>query len=169
MGVKVNRSDLAAHIGVSLPTIDRWIKDGMPVVRRGGRGVEWEFDLADVIRWRLDVTREAAGGGAADLNEIEKRTAAAKMLKAELELAKARGEVAPLDQIERNLCKVFAEVRANMRNIPGAVSSLIIGETDERRLKEVLLAEIDKALESLATSDLTAYDDKDTSTEDEDS
>lgn len=159
MGVKLNRSDLAAHIGVSLPTVDRWIKDGMPVVRRGGRGIEWEFDLADVIRWRVDVAKEAAGGDATDLAEIEKRTAAAKMLKAELELAKARGDVAPLAQIERNLSKVFAEVRANMRNIPSAVASVIIGETDERRLKSVLLEEIDKALEALATADLTAEDD----------
>lgn len=167
MGVKLNRSDLAAHLGKSLPTIDRWIKDGMPVVRRGGRGVEWEFDLADVISWQIDVARAAAGGDATDLAEIEKRTAAAKMLKAELELAKARGEVAPLAQIERNLAKVFAEVRANMRNIPSAVVSDIIGETDERRLKSVLLEEIDKALEALATADLTAEDDDDDSGEEE--
>jgi phage terminase Nu1 subunit (DNA packaging protein) len=78
------------------------------------------------------------------------------MQQAELDLAKAKGLVAPLDQIERNLARVFAEVRANMRNLPGVVVSQLIGETDERKFKQVMLREIDQVLEVLADADLTA-------------
>lgn len=157
MGVRLNRSGLAEHMAVSLPTIDRWGKEGMPVVTRGSRGVEWVFDLADVIRWRIErAQKDAASDAPDDIQEIEKRAARAKMEMVELELAKAKGLVAPLDQIERNMARVFAEVRANMRNIPGVVISELIGETEERVFKRVLLKEIDQALSALADVDFTS-------------
>jgi phage terminase Nu1 subunit (DNA packaging protein) len=160
MTVRLNRAEVARHMGVTPPTIDRWIKDGMPVVQRGSRGVEWVFDLPEVIRWWGDRREKLALGDApTDLDEIQKRTATARMLQAELELAKAMGQVAPLDQMERNLSKLFAELRANMRNIPGNIVTQLIGETDERRFKQVLLQEIDQALEAMANADLAADDD----------
>jgi phage terminase Nu1 subunit (DNA packaging protein) len=48
-----------------------------------------------------------------------------------------------------------------MRNLPSRTVSLLIGETDERRYKRVLLEEIDQILEVLAKADLLAIDDDD--------
>ena len=159
MTVHLNRAEVARHMGVTPPTIDRWVKDGMPVVKQGSRGVAAVFDLPEVIRWWGDRrATQAIGDAPTDLDEIQKRTATAKMLQAELELAKATGLVAPLDQMERNLEKLFAEFRSNMRNIPGNVVTQLIGETDERRFKQVLLQEIDQALEAMANADLAADD-----------
>jgi phage terminase Nu1 subunit (DNA packaging protein) len=52
-GIVVNRSGLAAIVGVSLPTIDAWIQQGMPYLRRADRdkGREWQFDTAAAIDW----------------------------------------------------------------------------------------------------------------------
>ena len=69
-------------------------------------------------------------------------------------LAKAKGEVAPLDQVERAVALAFAEVRAGMRNLPQRTVSMLIGETDERRFKSVMMAEIDEVLKSLVTASL---------------
>jgi phage terminase Nu1 subunit (DNA packaging protein) len=162
MGVKLNRAGLAEHLGVSLPTIDRWGKEGMPVVQRGSRGVEWVFDLAEVIRWRVDRAAKDAAADAPDgLEEIEKRTAAAKMLKAELELAQARGDVAPIREFERAQAKAFAEVRANVMNVPQRVVIQLLGETNETRFKEVLRGELTLALQAAAEADLTLADEGD--------
>jgi phage terminase Nu1 subunit (DNA packaging protein) len=158
--IRLNRTQLAEHMGVSTVAIDNWRREGMPVLQRGSRGVEWVFDLTAVIKWWGDrKVQQASGDAPSDLSEIEKRTASAKMQQAELDLAKAKGLVAPLDQIERNLARVFAEVRANMRNLPSVVISQLIGETDERKFKQVMLREIDQVLEVLADADLTAEPD----------
>ena len=59
-----------------------------------------------------------------------------------------------ISQVERNLANLFAEVRANFRNIPDRVVSALIGSTDEREVKAVLLREIDLVLHALADSDV---------------
>lgn len=158
MGVKLNRSGLAEHMGVSLPTIDRWAKDGMPVVTKGGRGIEWVFDLGDVIRWYAQRQAEAAGGAVDDLAEIEKRTARAKMETAELALAEARKLVAPIREFERAQAAVFAEIRTNVMNVPQRVVVQLLGCTDEVEFKQKLRAELTLALEAAANADLTLDD-----------
>ena len=84
---------------------------------------------------------------------------AAETAKAELELAKLRQEVAPIDQMQRAMSMAFAEVKANMRNVPSRVTTLLIGEKNETRFKKVLLEEIDQALEALADSVLVEEED----------
>lgn len=159
MAIQLNRTELATHMGVSLPTIDAWQKEGMPVVQRGGRGVQWVFDLVACVKWYGDRrANQAAGDTPTDLAEIEKRTASAKMQKAELELAKARGEVAPIREFERAQAKAFAQVRANVMNVPQRVVIQLLGETNETTFKEVLRKELTLALVAAAEADLTLED-----------
>lgn len=168
-GRTVNRSGLAEVFGVALPTVDRWRKDGCPVVTVGGRTREWEFDTAAVANWlrERDVIA-ATGDKVTDKDELQRRKLSAETEKAELELAKVKGEVAPLDQVERAVAKAFAEVRAGMRNLPQRTVSMLIGETDERRFKTVMMGEIDEVLKSLnAVSLLDGYDEDGESDEEE--
>lgn len=168
MGVKLNRSGLAEHMGISLPTVDRWVKDGMPVVTRGARGVEWVFDLSDVIRWHVDRKVEAASGEVNDLQEIEKRTAKAKMESAELDLAKKRGEVAPIAEFERAQAGLMAAIRQNIMNVPRRAVLQLLGETDEATFKQKLRAELTLALDQAAAADLTPPEDEDETDDDDD-
>lgn len=154
-GRAVNRSELADFFGVSLPTIDTWVRLGCPVVQRGSRGVEWTFNTADVARWTRDrAAEEAAGTGKADVEELERREQQAKTGLTELRLAKERALVAPIAEFEKLWARAFATVTAGMRNIPGRVVSQLIGETDERRFKRILLEEIDLALTAAEEADL---------------
>jgi phage terminase Nu1 subunit (DNA packaging protein) len=158
-GKKVNRTDLADIMGCALNTIDAYIKAGMPVIARGSRGKEWVFNSADCINWKAEKSvADATNDAPANDEQLRSRALLANTLKVELELAKARELVAPLDQVERMVARAFAEVRAGMRNIPSRVVSLLIGETDERRFKKVLAEEIDQALEALANADLAGSD-----------
>lgn len=160
MGARLNRSGIAEAMGVSLPTIDRWVKEGCPVVQRGGRGVEWVFDSADVIRWWGDRrAADAAGDKPNDLAEIDKRTRLAAMTRAELELAKARGEVAPVREFERAQARVMAAIRANVMNVPQRAVLQLLGETNETAFKQKLRAELILALEQGAAADVAMDDD----------
>jgi phage terminase Nu1 subunit (DNA packaging protein) len=166
MTVQMNRAEIAQAMGVSEPTIDRWIKDGCPVVQRGRRGVASIFSLPDVVKWWGDQRAAAAAGDApSDLAEIEKRTAQAKMGKAELELAQARGEVAPIRDFERAWSKAFAQVQANIMNVPQRVVIQLLGETDETTFKDKLRAELTLALQQSAEADID-LDDEDEDAED---
>lgn len=157
-GKKVNRTELAAIFGVTAPTVDGWIRAGCPYDQRAaGKGKEWVFDSGDVAMWLQQRAREeATGDDVTDERELKRRKLAAETSLVELELAKAKNLVAPVDQMERAVSRVLAEVCSNMRNLPGNVVSLLIGETDERKFKKVLLREIDVVLESLSSLDVTA-------------
>jgi hypothetical protein len=49
---KLNKSDVAQFFGVSLPTIETWLRDGMPWVAEGTNGRAWEFQASQVWAWR---------------------------------------------------------------------------------------------------------------------
>lgn len=158
-GVKgqiVNRTGLSDVFGVALNTIDSWVRQGCPVVQRGaGRGQEWQFNTAAVAQWLRDKSvAEATGETHADEAEITRRTKMAVMLKAELELAKAKGEVAPISEMERVWAAQDAATRANIMNVPGRAVLQLLGCTDETEFKTKLRAELVLALETAAEAEL---------------
>ncbi|EKN01111.1 MULTISPECIES: terminase small subunit [unclassified Acidocella] len=156
-GQRVNRVVLADFLGVSLPTIDTMVRNGCPVIQRGARGREWIFSTADVVRWQTDrAAEQAAGKAKATKDELERRKLEAETQLAELQLAKAKELVAPIEQMETTMSRAFAAVRAGFLNLPGRVTPLLIGETDERKFKAVLLTEVRQTLEALANTDLAA-------------
>lgn len=156
----VNRSGLAELFGVALPTVDGWVRNGVPVVTRGGRGRQWEFDTAAVIDWIRDkAVSEATGNIQADEAELRRRKLQAETTKAELELAKAKGDVAPVREFERAQAAAFAQIRANIMNVPQRAVLQLLGETDETIFKEKLRAELTLALQEAATADLVMADD----------
>jgi terminase small subunit / prophage DNA-packing protein len=145
--VIVNRTGLADVFGVSMPTVDTWVRDGCPVVTRGSRGVQWEFDTGEVAKWlRERAVTDATGEQQQDAAEIERRTKRAKMLQAELELAEAMKQVAPVDEFKRVQAARAAMVRQNVMNVRQRAVLRLLGETDEATFKRVLGEELTLAL-----------------------
>jgi phage terminase Nu1 subunit (DNA packaging protein) len=154
-GQTVGKREIAEIFGVADTTVDQWIRRGCPIVQRGAKGIQWQINTADVAEWlKQRAIEDVSGDTLADESELKRRKLAAETAKSELELAKVKGEVVPLRQLERALSNTFAEVKTNMRNVPGRVATSLIGETAELRIKEVILAEIDLALEALQEFDL---------------
>ncbi len=161
-GQKVNRRTLAGIFGVSLPTVDAWVRAGCPFDQRGSTGKEWVFDTADVGRWREErAAAEAGGAEVQDEAALRLRKLRAETQAAELSLLKESGLVAPLDQIERTWARILAEVQGNLRGaFVSRIVPQIIGETDERTIRRKVLAELDVSLETLADMDLSEEDDE---------
>ena len=87
-GKQVTRQALADVFGVSLPTIDAWVRKGCPFVEKGGRGQEWQFNTAQVSKWLRDRdVEEATGGIPDDFETLKCRKMLADAQLAELELA----------------------------------------------------------------------------------
>lgn len=162
-GRNLNRAETADYFGIAMTTLDDWVRRGCPAVQKGSRGKPWTFNSAQVIAWREnDIRSEAAGVQVATADELKRRKLEAETELVELELAEAKGLVAPIEQIDRAMAKAFGEVRANMRNVlPPRAASRIVGEKNETKVKAVLLEEIDLALESLADGDLISEADLD--------
>lgn len=155
----VNRQELSQAMGISLPTVDRWIRDGCPVKQRGAKGVAWEFNLPDVVTWWGERQRQAAAGGApTDIEDAKRRKIAAEASLAELELAKAKGEVAPIRDFERTWSAMMAAIQQNVMNVPQRVVVQLLGETNETAFKQKLRAELTLALEQAATTELDVAD-----------
>jgi phage terminase Nu1 subunit (DNA packaging protein) len=159
-GQKVNRKQLADIFGVSLPTVDAWVKSGCPYDQKGDRGREWIFDTADVMRWREQLARDDAGDtDTQDDVKIARREKMVRLKIAELDLAERQNEVGSIEVMERAWTRVFAELQSNLRGpLIARMVSQLIGETDERTFKRIARAEVDSALEVLAKMDLTADD-----------
>lgn len=169
-GVILNRTEAADHFGVAMTTLDDWVRRDCPVVQRGGRGRPWQFNTADLMKWReADIRAESQGVRSVSADELKRRKLEAETEMVELDLAKAKELVAPIEQIERALSKAFGEVRANLRNVvPGRAARRLVGETNQTKIKAVLLEEIDQALEALADDDLINESDLELAEEDED-
>lgn len=157
-----NRAQLAEVFGVSLPTVDRWVTAGCPVVQRGSRGVEWQFDTSAVAKWRQDrAVQDATGADKQDTDEIERRTKLAKMRGAELELANALKLVAPIEEFERVQAARAAVIRQNVLNVAQRACIQLLGCTDEAEFKKKLRAELTLALDTAANAALELPDDDD--------
>lgn len=51
-----NKADLANWFGVSLTTVDQWLRRGCPYIQRGERGKQWRFDFLAVCKWKFGVS-----------------------------------------------------------------------------------------------------------------
>lgn len=158
-GKSVNRTELANLFGVSLPTVDGWVRNGIPNNRPlGSRSVI--FNTADVANWLRDRAREeATGNSIADEQMLRRRKMLAETEKAELELAKAKGEVAPVREFERATASLMAVIRQNIMNVPARAVLQLLGCTDETEFKSKLRAELVLALETAAEAEINLDED----------
>ena len=114
----LNRSEMAAHHGVSLPTVDSWVRRGCPAVERGSKGTNWKFDPVAVIEWRLkDAAEEVTarfirGDGSMPREEADRRRAVALARSAEIELDERLKAVASVEDTATDVTS-FCQVLKN--------------------------------------------------------
>lgn len=153
-GKQVTRQALADVFGVSLPTIDAWVRKGCPFVEKGGRGQEWQFNTASVSKWLRDRdVEEATGGIPDDIEKLRIRKQKAETELAELELAQKKGDVALIEEFEKVWAMSMGQLRQNILGVPQRAVLQLLGETDEMAFKEKLRAEIVLALEQTVESE----------------
>lgn len=139
--------DLAALAGVSARHIRR-----LPIPKAGRN----RYLLADAIPALIEAMSGGDAGAELTRERVRKTRADADL--GELELAKARTEVAPLSEIGRAWERYTAQIRARMMQIPQRAVVQLVGERDEARIKAVLTNEIRLALTAASEPEITEAD-----------
>lgn len=145
--------------------VQQLTKEG--VIPKAERG---RYELAPAVQGYIRYLQERSLRS--DQSPIDYHVEKARLTKnqadiAEVEAAKARGDVADIEVIARAWANICAESRIRFRNIPARVVSALVGETDERKIKDVLMAELDQVLEGMADFDATVHEEDEPEPEDE--
>ena len=146
---RVETAELAAIFGVQRKTILIWLKEGMPVISGGVAGSRAHlFDTEETLRWKInrEMIRVTGDGDHVDKDEAQRRKTLAEAQRQEILLAKERGEVVELAEMQKELTDQMIELRASMRRIPERCVLQLVGESDETAIKKVILTEVDEAL-----------------------
>ncbi|WP_234745633.1 hypothetical protein [Burkholderia sp. WTPI3] len=155
----VSDVELAALVKVSTRRIRQLAEQG--TLERVGVN---QYELGPSFQALLE---EAAGTGSALVRE-RTRKLAAEATRAELALARERGEVALIREFEQAWSNRYTIIKQTMLNIPGRAVLQLIGETNERRFKDVLREEIVLGLTHAANSEINTPDDEGTEDEQDD-
>lgn len=157
----VNRAMCGKTFGVSVKTIDAWVRRGCPVERKGRKGVEWLFDTVAVYRWHMEAVEaptaradapEEAQSIPATYEQARARKMAAEAAIAEIEQARAEGSVADLDMVIDVVTQEYATIRARITSLPGQLAA----QLDPARAAEFLpliASEVDDILKELSADE----------------
>jgi phage terminase Nu1 subunit (DNA packaging protein) len=133
--VRVNRTELAEILGVSMPTITSWLGEGMPYVEGGGKGKPFVFDSVECIEWWAENKRrrkrspvpgsdpfaEDDSDRPESFEEAERRKMVANADKAELELAKLAGKVVEIDDCAAAVAEMNTKTKTRLLTIGNKV------------------------------------------------
>lgn len=155
-GIILNRADLATAHGVSMPTIDSWVRAGCPCEQIGGKGSPYQFNSADVINWRIERERRSRSKGSLDdgsetLDNAQRRSARAKADLDEIKLAEKRGEVVPIRHVVQEFGRLLSNLRARILAVPVKLApSVHAAETVEDKRSAIETALRDALSESVS-------------------
>ena len=147
----VNRADLASLCGVSLPTIDAWLRKGCPIVERGSKGREAKFDSAAVIKWIKDsAVADAVSGmqdddGRVSRDEANRRRAVANAISAEVAADEDLKSVMSRFDGETDMSDFCQALRSALANTGAKIANRTAAMTRPAEIRDFCQAEINKA------------------------
>lgn len=118
--------ECAERLSLRQRQVENLITLGLPRDKRGGR---WAYPFPDVLEWYIahkvqsaDVKRVSDS-----TREAQERLADVKAALAEVELAKATGDVVTMDYLEEQLSRIVFRLAARCRNLPGKWAPGLVG------------------------------------------
>ncbi|MBP2494700.1 phage terminase Nu1 subunit (DNA packaging protein) [Methylobacterium sp. PvP062] len=154
-GRLVNRADLAGIFGVSVNTVTSWIEKGCPYVERGSNGVEWQFDTAAVINWRIqraveNVAVNAGDDGPKDSSKARRedadcRRAVANAIVAEINADEALKAVVSRHDAVADMATFCQVLRTGLSNMASKVAGRAATMTNASEIEVMAKAEMNRA------------------------
>lgn len=139
-------ASIAHALGLSHRRVQTLFNEGMP--RTKDEAVAWYQ--------ARKVARETARSKT--LDEARRRKTEAEAELAEIELAKARGEVVTVAEVTEEVGRTFDRLRATVLAMPGKWTPQIVGVPDLPAAKAMMDAMANELLESLSTADDSSDD-----------
>lgn len=139
-----NKSELSQIFGVSLNTIDAWLRKGMPhKISKKGR---YEFDVETIIKWRESLLKVSD-------DEMRKAKIQREVYKAklcQLQFEKESGLLVYAADVKHAAFESGRMLRDQLLNIPARVSPILAAERDTKKVNEILTKEIRQCIETIA-------------------
>ena len=122
-----------------------------PVLSAGaGAGADVKASLrggmVTAVRTQVDSDDDRSFDGYIDIVEAKRRETVAKAEKAEIEVAKLRGELIPVSRALSVYADVATKIKVNVESIPNRCVELLVGQTDPAVVRHILEVEIERAL-----------------------
>jgi phage terminase Nu1 subunit (DNA packaging protein) len=143
------RIQLATILEVNVRTIDKFVDDGMPVLKRGSGGRPSIYGVQPCVQWFVDRQRAALTGEG--LSPQQERALLDRVRREELELRLKvkRGELVAIAEVAQDFSECAAAVKARIRRIPDAMAERLAAAGTPAAIKGLLLTAIDEALREL--------------------
>jgi phage terminase Nu1 subunit (DNA packaging protein) len=151
-GEVLNRAELAKFFGVALTTVDAWVREDCPFVKKAqGKGQSWKFDSAAVAEWLQEraVNNKVGDIASINLDEAGRRKLAAQASMEELKLRKMQGDLVETSAVIQAGVDSYTACRARLLSIPTKLAPRLIGCQKPEEAKALLEGEIYQALEEL--------------------
>lgn len=162
----VSLAGLAKLIARDRNTLMKWINEfGCPVIQKADRaaGIEWQLDVAEVVRWREDYVARLASEAVEDdarpgedgenvtgYDEARRREKVAQATMAEISLDERLGEVILISDVTDLVTQEYAVLRAALQTLGGAVAPHVAGLTNAAEIQAVIDEAVIDALGALA-------------------
>lgn len=111
-----SKANCAEFFGVSLPTVESWIRKGMPIVQRGAKGVAWVIDLCAAAEWRFAAPADSDTDPDSMAPGDRKAWYEGETKRRDLQIRD--GELIPAGDVERVIATAFAAIASDIRAIP---------------------------------------------------
>lgn len=153
-GRSVNRAELAELFGVSLPTVDSWLRDGCPYAVQGAKGREWGFETGTVHRWLVDrAVGDVAAAyegeiGTVTAEEAKRRKAVADAVVAEIAADQALDDVVNRHDAADDVASFCIALRAGLSNACAKLAGRAATMTSAPEIQELAETEINRAFDT---------------------
>jgi hypothetical protein len=117
-----NKAEVAEFFGISLPTLDTWIRKDCPCIQPGGRGVQWQFDVLEVAKWKYGSQEDVGPNNPEEMTPKE-RLDWYRGNRERDSHAKERGMLIPFDLMEQLLGSAFSDIRAGLLSQHNIIAS----------------------------------------------
>jgi hypothetical protein len=112
-----NKAEAALFFDITLPTLDKWIRDGAPVLQRGSRGVSWVLDFRAIAEWRFSSRLPEGGVDPETLTPAERKLwYDGEVRRRDLQIRDR--ELIPVAEVESVVALGFATVSQAMQSLP---------------------------------------------------
>lgn len=141
LGIVDSQEKVAKIFGVSVRTIQHWVRDNMPVTPQG------TYDVIEIRAWRMVRNQRRLKGK----NKIdwEQKYREYKARLAELELKKVLGEVIDVGLVEKELIAIFTVIKKSFLSLGRQISPQLSG-LDTRQICNLLDERIKEILGELS-------------------